>query len=311
MSTDSIADEITQGTQVRQVEYVLCDGTVFFRAEDGQDIEGRSTGRPIVLEGYRAADFAALIKVLYPTIDDMIEGAWKLTKEDWVGVLNLSKRWGMKKIRNLAIAKLSDTTLSPMEKVVLAREYEVAKWLREGLNEIVSEYPIRPPAELKSQLGADTACTLMWIQNQALPAHLGTGFILSLGLLGCTSCQRAMFSNDRNCASCTQTISVNDRHALYFAPGASITGIVRTQHTLVRGPAPTDFVINLLDLMCRGCSNCAFTSGNYICPSCALSTGYQHFRLITSNSTIDIGISSQKILEEFGDEIARYESWDQ
>jgi hypothetical protein len=35
--------------------------------EHEQAVEGRHRDRPIVLEGYKAADFAALIKVLYPT----------------------------------------------------------------------------------------------------------------------------------------------------------------------------------------------------------------------------------------------------
>jgi hypothetical protein len=40
----------------------------------------------------------ALIHALR-SVDDVIEGTWNLPKEDWIGVLNLSKRWGMKKVR--------------------------------------------------------------------------------------------------------------------------------------------------------------------------------------------------------------------
>jgi hypothetical protein len=33
---------------------------------DRVDVEGRDKEHPILLEGYRAADFAALVKILYP-----------------------------------------------------------------------------------------------------------------------------------------------------------------------------------------------------------------------------------------------------
>jgi hypothetical protein len=36
-------------------------------AHDIVDVEGRDKEHPIVLEGYQAADFAALAKILYPT----------------------------------------------------------------------------------------------------------------------------------------------------------------------------------------------------------------------------------------------------
>ncbi|RXW11414.1 hypothetical protein EST38_g14440 [Candolleomyces aberdarensis] len=207
MSTGSQSGEESPGV-IRRVADVRWGGMVFFKvedtlfevpryrftqhsevfedmflmpqAQDAQSVEGRNSHHPIVLEGYKAADFAALIKVLYPTIEELIEGTLKLTKEDWIGVLNLSKRWAMKNIRKHSIAKLSDMSLGPVEKVILAREYEVANWLREGLNEIVSEDPIQSLAELKLQLGVDTACTLLWIQNQTLRTPLSAGFALTI-----------------------------------------------------------------------------------------------------------------------------------
>ncbi|KAJ2930376.1 hypothetical protein H1R20_g6728, partial [Candolleomyces eurysporus] len=153
-------------------------------------VEGRDEEHPIVLEGHQAAHFHALLKVLYPTPDDMISGTVKLDKEGWVGVFNLSTKWSMKKVRKLAIDELSKLSLDPVEKVALGREHKVAKWFRDGLTELVSECPIRPLAELKSQLGLELACTLLWIQNQTLanskPREQGlvlTG--LSLGMLAC------------------------------------------------------------------------------------------------------------------------------
>ncbi|KAJ2935029.1 hypothetical protein H1R20_g2044, partial [Candolleomyces eurysporus] len=182
MSTDNPSNETTQGATPR-VGDVLWGGTVFFKVEEtmfevpryrfmeysevfadmfrmpqvAEDVEGRHRDRPIVLEGYKAADFAAMIKVLYPA---PITGSYILTKDEWVGVLNLSTRWQMKMMREYAIAKLSSLSLSPIEKVTLSRAHKVAKWLKEGLNEIVTQEEALKPDELKIHLGLETAFRL-------------------------------------------------------------------------------------------------------------------------------------------------------
>ncbi|RXW15126.1 hypothetical protein EST38_g10734 [Candolleomyces aberdarensis] len=97
------------------------------------NLEGQDEEHPVVLEGYEAAHFDALLKVLYPTPHDLISGTFKLEKEEWIGVLNLSTRWNMKQIRKHAIDELSKISLDPVEKVVLAREHKVAKWFRDGV----------------------------------------------------------------------------------------------------------------------------------------------------------------------------------
>ncbi|RXW16304.1 hypothetical protein EST38_g9547 [Candolleomyces aberdarensis] len=72
MSTDNSLNGTTKGATPR-VENVLWGGTVFFKVEDtifegagADDVEGRHGDHPIVLKGYKAADFAAIVKVLYP-----------------------------------------------------------------------------------------------------------------------------------------------------------------------------------------------------------------------------------------------------
>ncbi|KAJ2930374.1 hypothetical protein H1R20_g6726, partial [Candolleomyces eurysporus] len=135
--------------------------------------EGRDEEHPIVLDGYKAVDFNALIKILYPVHEDVISGSYTLTKEEWVGVLSLSTRWDMKK-------ELTKLSLNPVEKVAIAREYKVGQWFQEGLNEIITERPFRPLSELKSQLGADTVCTLLWIRSETRGSE---SLVLTLGSL--------------------------------------------------------------------------------------------------------------------------------
>ncbi|RXW11801.1 hypothetical protein EST38_g14054 [Candolleomyces aberdarensis] len=170
MTTDNSSNATTQGATPR-VGDMLLGGMVFFKAleetHDAINVEGRSKGYPLILEGYKARDFGALIKVLYPTSKDMVTGAYTLTKDEWIGVLNLSTRWQMDMMREFAIAKLSNLSLSPVEKVTLARDHKVAKWLQEGLNEILTQEDTLEPVELKSHLGLETAFRLVWIQNQS------------------------------------------------------------------------------------------------------------------------------------------------
>lgn len=199
-----------------------------------------------------------------------------------------------------------------MEKVALGREHKVAKWFQDGLTEIVSEHPIRPLVELKSQLGAEMACTLLWIQNQTLhtkPREQGlvlTGVIVEM--IGCYSCQAAIFTGDRNCHSCSRSIAVDDWNALYSAIGLDI--MWTEPSTVFTGLAAMPLLINLQHLMCRQCSKCAFSLQVYACPSCGQKMSYDHVRLRPIHNEGGSGGASQRILEEFRDEIDRYESWD-
>ena len=59
-----------------------------------------------------------------------------ISSEEWASVLKLSTMWGFATARALAIAKLSQMTLPPIEKVILAKQYDVDQWLAPALNEL-------------------------------------------------------------------------------------------------------------------------------------------------------------------------------
>ncbi|KAJ2924433.1 hypothetical protein H1R20_g12656, partial [Candolleomyces eurysporus] len=140
---------------------------VFLLPLDGDKKSGKGTDEEhlIVLESYKALDFKALVKLLYPL--RMISASYSLTKEECVGVFNLStSRVNFAQTRDYAISSLSKMSLTSIEKVTLARDHKAAKWLKEGLNEVLTNINALTPDELKSQLGLETAFQLMWIQNQ-------------------------------------------------------------------------------------------------------------------------------------------------
>ncbi|KAJ2926950.1 hypothetical protein H1R20_g10124, partial [Candolleomyces eurysporus] len=292
-----VEQSIFEAPRYRFAEYSEVFETMFqLPAGNDGTVEGQDEAHPIILEGYQAAHFCALLKILYPT--------FKLEKEEWIGVLNLSTRWSMKKIRKHAINELSEVSLNPIEKITLGREHKVAKWFRDGLTELVSEHPVRPLAELKSQLGTEMACTLLWVQNHTQTSPGGLVITeLTLGMLGCFHCQAAMFTS-RNCASCSRTIAVDDHNALSLARGTFDMYV--NPGLTTDGFATTTFYINLKYVMCKNCSNRALPIMSYTCPKCSQDTTHLGLQLIRGGASV-----SQKILEEFGDEIAQYESWDQ
>jgi ribosomal protein L37E len=196
-------------------------------------------------------------------------------------------------------------TLSPVEKVVLARSHKVAKWLTEGLTEIVTENPIRPFDELKS-LGLETAGLLLWIRDQTV-SHAnvqGLGLHVTLGSLGCYSCKAAMFTSPANCRSCGRQILVNDPEAIYIC-GCS----VQIQDSGTSGPGRSQVIFNLQYLRCQQCANYPINYTTHYCPSCGYGVSYQNFRLLSSSfrakQNTDVTVD-----EVFKEEIASYESWD-
>jgi hypothetical protein len=205
-------------------------------------------------------------------------------------------------IRKHAIETLSEMSLSSVEKINLARAHKVARWLEEGVHEIVIEHPLRPIEELVSQLGLEIACRLLWIQNQSHGVS-GQKLTVPLGLLRCPSCATEVFKCGRFCNNCHRMISVDDRKALYLFPGTSIT-------VKPRGAVETDLVVSLQNLGCAGCSGHPIPIGtNSTCCSCNRVVYNTDYRLRLADAIQGATIKVD-IKDVFGDEIANCETWD-
>lgn len=59
-----------------------------------------------------------------------------MTWEEWSSVLRLSTMWGFARIRAIAITKLSELSLDPIDKIILAKQHDVGEWLAPALNEV-------------------------------------------------------------------------------------------------------------------------------------------------------------------------------
>ncbi|KAH6908562.1 hypothetical protein BKA70DRAFT_1427142 [Coprinopsis sp. MPI-PUGE-AT-0042] len=121
-----------------------------FSVENGTD--GQSDENPIVLEGYKLKDFNALLRILVPKPLD--SSPPQLSKEEWVSVLKLSTVWAM------AIQRLSRMDLQPLDKIAMAREVCVSKWLSEGATALVETLDGFEVESVAQVLGWETTARL-------------------------------------------------------------------------------------------------------------------------------------------------------
>ncbi|KAJ6481256.1 hypothetical protein C8R47DRAFT_1135174 [Mycena vitilis] len=103
-------------------------------AIDAVQAEGQSDENPFILEGISRVDFERLLKVLYP-LD--IPQILSMAKDDWISVLKLSTLWYFLDARDLAIKQLNNRSdIGSVERILLARQYDVASWLRMGYTDL-------------------------------------------------------------------------------------------------------------------------------------------------------------------------------
>ena len=88
-----------------------------------------------------------------------------------MSALKLAKRWSLGDVRDKAVAGLALQMQHkrPIEKIVLARKYDVARWFEEGLVALASlDRPIDPTA--KKQLGWEIYARLMDVRERGRTA---------------------------------------------------------------------------------------------------------------------------------------------
>lgn len=80
---------------------------------------------------------------------------WLLGREEWTSVLKLSTMWRFEELRQEAMNELAQMVIGSVEKVALAREYRVEKWLVDGYTELIKR-DTGLSSEEKERLGYET-----------------------------------------------------------------------------------------------------------------------------------------------------------
>ncbi|TEB28186.1 hypothetical protein FA13DRAFT_1735804 [Coprinellus micaceus] len=190
--------------------------------------EGRSAENPIILEGYKAADMEALFTILHPSSEDVIAGKFTLTKEQWVGVLRITRPWGMEKVRKIAIKALSEESfgLTAVDKIALGLDHKVVSWLLEGLTTVVSKAHEFPVDALEEAVGLRTAYRIAGIRSKTNFGATATSITVGgnqcaafpLTAIRCGFCCKPVVTGGLGCQSCSKTLRNDILGAIYMSP---------------------------------------------------------------------------------------------
>ncbi|TEB24894.1 hypothetical protein FA13DRAFT_1738909, partial [Coprinellus micaceus] len=171
-------------------------------------------------------DFEALLKILYPTTEDLISGKFSLTKEEWIGVLKLARAWEMQKFAHLSDESME---LSKVEKVNLGREHGVASWLLEGVTSLVERDPDISADDLEASVGIRTAFKIVSLQalsenSGPISTVLVNGTLYPSFPLSALCCQnqkcsgRIISADGLACHSCSKSIGPTTDAPSYAMP---------------------------------------------------------------------------------------------
>ncbi|KAJ7655372.1 hypothetical protein B0H17DRAFT_377824 [Mycena rosella] len=120
---------------------------------DSAQSDGSDDEIPLKLEGIKALDFQRLLQVLYPLT--AIPKTPEMLPTGWLSVLKLATLWHFLEIRNLAIEKLTLHAgwLGSIERILLAKQYDVSAWLRSGYTDL---------ARRKEPISLEEAAKIGW-----------------------------------------------------------------------------------------------------------------------------------------------------
>jgi len=156
--------------------------------------DGSSDENPLRLDGVKKADFRQLLKVMFPRFPRELD---TLTWQEWFSVLKLAMMWRMDEIMRLAVEKILilpttakewvvvlrcstlwrvseirekaktelDRSLQPMDRVLLARECQIADWLSLGYRELVERSETISEAD-DERLGSSTVLKLFRMRDR-------------------------------------------------------------------------------------------------------------------------------------------------
>ncbi|KAI5122214.1 hypothetical protein M0805_002703 [Coniferiporia weirii] len=123
--------------------------------------EGYSDEHPLVLEGVKAKDFLAFLKLLYPQPsrhDNVI------TESELLSALALARMWCFDAIQDAVLERLDALVLSPARRLELARIHDIRAWRRPALRSLALR---RDPlsAEEAHQIGLELAVAIAALRD--------------------------------------------------------------------------------------------------------------------------------------------------
>ncbi|KAI0629687.1 hypothetical protein C8Q77DRAFT_1025903, partial [Trametes polyzona] len=130
---------------------------------DGQPPEGQNDANPLTFSGISAVDFERLLWVLYPSDYNTHRAK---SADEWTSILSLATRWDFASVRALAIRQLQALDMAPVDRVLLAREFDIGgRWALAAYTALC-ERPAPLSVAEASRLGVETAAVVAQIREQ-------------------------------------------------------------------------------------------------------------------------------------------------
>ncbi|ESK97223.1 hypothetical protein Moror_17879 [Moniliophthora roreri MCA 2997] len=126
--------------------------------------EGATDDNPIRLEGVKCLDFERFARALCPTENPLLQQTSERTRDEWMSILRLSTMWDFQEMRWIAIGKLETFHMTPLEKVLLGREFAVSDWQWDGYVDLITR-PNAPTMEEASKIGYADSIQLFQIRE--------------------------------------------------------------------------------------------------------------------------------------------------
>ncbi|KAL5633933.1 hypothetical protein ACGC1H_005952 [Rhizoctonia solani] len=164
---------------------------------DGEPEEGSSPEYPIVMEGVAAADFEALMTVLYASYFSSHQPTPEASLI--IPAFRLANMWNFSDLRSYLLP-LAETVLSDIDKIVFAREFDIQSWLAPAHRNLC-ERPEPITTDEARKLGVDSLLLISRMRELFRPPGLN-GQTVSY----CQSCVGVYWTEDTTeCAACNQS----------------------------------------------------------------------------------------------------------
>ncbi|KAL5633924.1 hypothetical protein ACGC1H_005948 [Rhizoctonia solani] len=209
------------------------------KPEGDQSEEGSSPDHPIELKGVSAADFTALLRVLYASHFSSNPPAPEASLI--IPAFRLSNMFNFSRLRTFLLP-LAEENLNDVDKIVFAREFDIKEWLVPAHVRLCQrETPLS--AKEASKLGVESVLMLWHIREQ----HRGSSRnSLVVGSYYCRMCLGYVgTSSSRACAGCSRDTNLrydgHDTMAQYNTVTVdNTTAEAEVKRWIENGPSVTD-----------------------------------------------------------------------
>ncbi|TFK23602.1 hypothetical protein FA15DRAFT_670318 [Coprinopsis marcescibilis] len=130
---------LVDNCRFRVPEHRFQEGSEVFAEEYGLQVNATPNDFEMVenvVELYvNIDDFRPFLRALYPRSSNETV---TFTKCEWLSVLGLSSEWYFNDLRRVAIEKLTELSMSPIERVRFGRLFDITAWLSSGYVDLVT-----------------------------------------------------------------------------------------------------------------------------------------------------------------------------